>query len=220
MSPYCKKELTGFRKYTELPITVEDKVDKIQLNFDYQRTIEQHQLSFTDWMDKMGVTKLMSRVDWKMDESEVLKELTKAGHRDYFLQTWMTDYRDIGLNFDAWYQYVGKTLKPPRQISLKQGTYPDMTGMPPLQDHTQHYEKVQRKTVCNLQAPPPEDPPKNKKQYHSHGSKMWNKSHSHKKRRKPSKTHTTPPNQQSCRQTEISSQKNNDRNFTSNTIKT
>ena len=159
MSPDFEKELTGFRKYTELPITAEDKVDKIQLNFDYQRTIEQHQLSFTDWMNKTGINKLMSRGDWQLDEPEVLKELTQAGHRDFYLQTWMTDYQDIGLNFDAWYRYVGRTLKPPTQKSFKQGTYPDITGMPPLQDHTQHYDKVQRRTVCNLQSPP-EDPPK------------------------------------------------------------
>ena len=153
MSPDFEKELTGFRKYTELPITTEDKVDKIQLNFDYQRTIEQHQLSFTDWMDKTGITKLMKKGNYEMDEPGILKELTKAGYRDHFLQTWMTDYQDIQLNFEAWYQYVGKTLKLPKKTSFTQ-TYPDPEGIPPLQDHTQHYKQVQQKRVCNLQAPP------------------------------------------------------------------
>ena len=153
MSPDFEKELTGFRKYTELPITAEDKVDKIQLNFDYQRTIEQHQLSFTDWMDKTGITKLMQRGNYEMDEPGILKQITDSGYKDYLLQTWMMDYQDIQLNFETWYQYVGKTLRMPKQTSTAQA-YPDPTGIPSLQDHTQHYQKVQKRTVCNLQTPP------------------------------------------------------------------
>ena len=165
MSPNFEQELApGIRKYTELPITLDDKVDKAQLNFDYQRTVEIHQLSFTDWMERSNITKLINwgPIPLEMDEPEILKRITQLGHRDFFLANWMMDYYTTKLGFEMWYNYIGKDLKIPNDIKTQMAVPPPsptagamerdykLAGIPPLTDHFQ----TQRKTACTLQAPP------------------------------------------------------------------
>jgi hypothetical protein len=162
MSPDFEHELApGIRKYTELPMTLDDKVDKTQLNFDYQRTMELHQLSFIDWMEKSNITKLMTMggQNLQMDEPDVLKKITQAGNRDFFIANWMMDFYNTKLNFEMWYNYIGKDLKIPKTADTnaeeEQARTDDSwaTTIPTLYDHTQHLEKIQKKDVCILQMP-------------------------------------------------------------------
>jgi hypothetical protein len=64
--------------YTELPITLDDKVDKLQINYDYQQHMEEHQLSFEDWMERSNLNRLIHMGDepYEIDDPWILKTLT------------------------------------------------------------------------------------------------------------------------------------------------
>jgi hypothetical protein len=99
--------------YTSLSITLDDKVDKLQINYDYQQHMEEHQLSFEDWMERSNLNRLIHMGDnaYEIDDPWILKTLTEIGHRDFFVANWMMDHMSTKLNFDMWYNFIGKDLK-------------------------------------------------------------------------------------------------------------
>jgi len=157
-------------KYTELPMTRDGKVDSIQLNFDYQRTLEQHQLSFRDWIRVSNAAMLLNKDDrLTAEEPQVLGHITRTGHREFFLANWMLDYPVMRLNFETWYDMIGHKLKVPKQTrgKIQDGiirenhpkraeSYAD-AGIPALVMHpicSDKYVMDHAIHHCNLQAPP------------------------------------------------------------------
>jgi hypothetical protein len=66
-------------------MTKGNKVDAVQLNFDYQQTLEQHQLSFRDWIQASNATSLINQDDrLTTGEPEILIHITRTGHREFF----------------------------------------------------------------------------------------------------------------------------------------
>jgi hypothetical protein len=47
----------------------------------------------------------------EFDEQQLLKDITKLGHRYFSLVNWMMDYCTTKLGFKMWYNYIGKDLK-------------------------------------------------------------------------------------------------------------
>lgn len=176
MSPDFEEELlnTVPWKYTELPFTREDKIDAIQLNYDYQRTVEQHQLSFRDWMEKSNASNLLRNIgEITAGEPEILTHITRTGHREFFLANWMMDYPSIKMNFETWYDVIGRTLKVPTKMSAKlnldYGSQEDARRTPPVENYADaglppllvqpiipedNYRPDQVIRHCTLQSPP------------------------------------------------------------------
>ena len=167
-------------KYTVLPMTRGRKVDAVQLNFDYQRTLEEHQLSFRDWIKASNAAALINQDDkLTTGEPEILLHITRAGHREFFLANWMLDYPVMRLNFEVWYEMIGHKLKVPSKTSKKFGknttgkrspqradSYAD-AGIPALTMHpiiTDEHKPDQVIRHCNLQAPPESEPKKQPRQ--------------------------------------------------------
>jgi hypothetical protein len=121
MKPPTTKIENGVRIYTSLPITLDDKVDKLQIKFDYQQHMEEHQLSFDDWMEGSNLNRLinMGNESYEIDDPWILKTLTEIGHRDFFVANWMMDHMSTKLNFDMWYNFIGKDLKIPQDLKTQ-----------------------------------------------------------------------------------------------------
>jgi hypothetical protein len=166
----------GVLQYTELPFTLDDKVDKLQINHDYQQTMEKHQLSFDDWMERSNLNRLINMGDepYEIDDPWILKTLTEIGHREFFVANWMMDYMSTKLNFDMWYNFIGKDLKIPQDLKsqLEEDKEEDrkskwdlehewkVAGTPELLDRFQikteskeTQTEDQKLTICSLQAP-------------------------------------------------------------------
>jgi hypothetical protein len=111
----------GVRIYTSLPITLDDKVDKLQINFDYQQHMEEHQLSFDDCMERSNLNRLIHMGDepYEIDDPWILKTLTEIEHQDFFVANWMMDHMSTRLNFDMWYNFIGKDLKIPKDLKTQ-----------------------------------------------------------------------------------------------------
>ena len=167
-------------KYTVLPKTKGNKVDAVQLNFDYQRTLEQHQLSFRDWIQASNAASLINQDDrLTTEEPEILIHITRTGHREFFLANWMLDYPVMRLNFETWYDMIGHKLKVPTKMASKlklndtdgqsnpkAESYAD-AGIPALTMHpiiTDTFKPDQAIRHCNLQAPPESEPKKQPRQ--------------------------------------------------------